>query len=91
MDEEGWFKDPYRRHEARWMSDGTPTSLVRDGGFESQDAPPDEPLPAAMERLEVEATPGDRSNLRRADDAETVEFTAGTLRDAAEEGFSGSR
>ena len=28
---EGWFSDPYARHEARWMSQGTPTHLVRDG------------------------------------------------------------
>ena len=39
---EGWYTDPYRRHEARWMSDGTPTDLVRDRGVESYDAPPDE-------------------------------------------------
>ena len=39
---EGWYTDPYGRHEARWMSDGTPTELVRDLGVESYDAPPDE-------------------------------------------------
>ena len=27
MNEEGWFKDPYQRHEARWMSAGTPMLL----------------------------------------------------------------
>ena len=37
---EGWYTDPYGRHEARWMSDGTPTELVRDRGVESYDAPP---------------------------------------------------
>jgi hypothetical protein len=40
--EEGWCSDPFGRHEARWMSDGTPTKLVRDGGVESTDEPPDE-------------------------------------------------
>ena len=40
--EEGWHADPFGRHEARWMSDGTPTTLVRDGDVESRDAPPDE-------------------------------------------------
>ena len=39
---EGWHTDPYGRHEARWMSGGTPTELVRDRGVESYDAPPDE-------------------------------------------------
>lgn len=37
----GWFKDPYGRHEARWMSGSTPTSLVRDGTVESTDPPPE--------------------------------------------------
>ena len=40
--EEGWHADPFGRHEARWMSDGTPTTLVRDGDVESCDAPQDE-------------------------------------------------
>ena len=40
--EEGWYTDPYGRHEARWFSDGTPTKLVRDRGVESYDKPPDE-------------------------------------------------
>jgi len=40
--EDGWHADPFGRHEARWMSDGTPTGRVRDGDVESYDAPPDE-------------------------------------------------
>jgi len=24
MTEEGWYSDPFRRHEHRWLSDGTP-------------------------------------------------------------------
>jgi hypothetical protein len=43
MPTSGWFKDPYRLHDARWISDGRPTALVRDGGHESMDAPPDHP------------------------------------------------
>ena len=31
------------------MSQGRPTKLVRDGGVESYDPPPDLPLPAALE------------------------------------------
>jgi hypothetical protein len=38
---EGWYHDPYRRHADRWYSSGEPTSLVRDGGLESRDEPPD--------------------------------------------------
>jgi hypothetical protein len=36
---EGWFTDPYERHQARWMSQGTPTSLVRDGNVNGSDPP----------------------------------------------------
>jgi hypothetical protein len=37
---QGWFPDPYGRHEDRWFSDGKPTRLVRDRGSESYDEPP---------------------------------------------------
>ena len=38
----GWHGDPYGIHEERWVSgDGEPTKLVRDGGQESYDPPPD--------------------------------------------------
>jgi hypothetical protein len=42
---EGWYVDPFGRHEARWISDGGPTALVRDGGRELKDPPSDTPLP----------------------------------------------
>ena len=29
---EGWCTDPFGLHEARWLSDGVPTKLVRDNG-----------------------------------------------------------
>jgi hypothetical protein len=90
MDEEGWFNDPYRRHEARWISQGTPTALVRDDGVESQDAPPDEPITVEMERAVAQVIPGDGSDLKRADDAEAQEFDPGALTDAAEEGIDSS-
>jgi hypothetical protein len=41
MTEEGWYTDPFRRHDARWFSDGSPTALVRDAGVTAQDPPPD--------------------------------------------------
>jgi hypothetical protein len=36
----GWFQDPYHVHEARYVSDGKPTKLVRDGRIESYDPRP---------------------------------------------------
>lgn len=41
MEAEGWYHDPYQRHEARWFSDGRATDLVRDGTQVTHDAPPD--------------------------------------------------
>jgi hypothetical protein len=70
---EGWFTDPFERHEARWFSAGTPTSLVRDGGIEGNDEPPDEPPSGVAERI---APPGGSDSLRRADDAEREDFDA---------------
>lgn len=40
----GWFDDPYGRHDARWLSGGAPTSLVRDGTVEGTDPVPDDPV-----------------------------------------------
>jgi hypothetical protein len=91
MNQEGWFKDPYGRHEARWVSDSTPTALVRDAGVESQDEPPDEPITVKMERVAAETIPGESSDLKRADAAETQEFDPGALMDAAEEGIDSNR
>jgi hypothetical protein len=49
---QGWHADPFRLHEARYFSAGTPTKLVRDGGVESYDEPP----PGAWEPADI--TPG---------------------------------
>ena len=38
---QNWCIDPYGVHEARWFSQGNPTALVRDGGVEAQDPPPE--------------------------------------------------
>jgi hypothetical protein len=67
---EGWYKDPYGKHDDRWLSDGEPTSLVRDDGIESHDPPPDTPLPTTLVRSEASNEPSDGEDLRRADDAE---------------------
>ena len=69
--EEGWYTDAYGRHEARWMSAGSPTKLVRDGGVESYDDPPDEE-PSQPATMIVEDPPPGADDLRRADEAETV-------------------
>ena len=66
--EEGWYTDPYGRHDARWMSDGKATKLVRDGEKESFDAPPDEPPTRTPVRVVSGHCRSD--DLRRADDAE---------------------
>ena len=69
MDEaiEGWYTDPYGVHEARWMSQGTPTPLVRDDGVEGHDPAPDGPPKVIPVRLGEGGSPSD---LRRSDDAE---------------------
>jgi len=41
----GWYQDPYTIHEHRYFSAGLPTKLVRDGGHESYDPPPDGQFP----------------------------------------------
>jgi len=63
---EGWYRDPYAIHEDRWMSQGRPTRLVRDGGTESYDPPPDLPLPGALVPVAPdEGASADGSDLRR--------------------------
>jgi hypothetical protein len=64
--EEGWYTDPYGRHEARWLSDGVPTVLVRDGGVESHDDPPDTPPTQTPVRAETPIQPDDGADLKRA-------------------------
>jgi len=67
VNEEGWYTDPYRLHEARWFSDGTPTALVRDAGVTSKDPPPDTPYLVPPEPIPEKAT-STANDLRRADD-----------------------
>lgn len=70
---EGWFTDPYAIHEARWLSDGRPTKLVRDEGVESYDEPPPGAPRTVPERLEADPSAANGSDLVRADDAEQDE------------------
>ncbi|MGO9458129.1 MAG: hypothetical protein ACLP62_13985 [Acidimicrobiales bacterium] len=64
-DEEGWFTDPYALHEARWLSAGRPTKLVRDGDVESYDDPPDGAFVAEPRRIEEAPTAANGSDLLR--------------------------
>lgn len=70
--DEGWFTDPFGRHEARWMSDGVPTKLVSDGGVESYDDPPDSPTRCAAVRIEPPAGSVTSADTLRADAAEAT-------------------
>ena len=68
---EGWFTDPYELHEARWLSNGKPTKLVRDGEATSYDEPPEGEFTRVPEPIESEPSAGP-SDLLRADDAEST-------------------
>jgi hypothetical protein len=70
---EGWFTDPYAVHEARWLSDGRPTKLVRDGEVESYDEPPSGAPSVVPERIEADPSATNGSDLIRADDAERTD------------------
>jgi hypothetical protein len=66
---EGWYVDPFGSHQARWFSDGTPTSLVRDNGHVGHDEPPSVPYegtPTPLPDIEED----DADDLRRADNEE---------------------
>ena len=67
--EEGWYFDPFGRHEARWLSQGRPTALVLDGEQESSDPPPDtSPVSDAVPYPPREPQGRGADDLRRADD-----------------------
>ena len=80
---EGWCTDPFGRHEARWMSAGKPTKLVRDADSESYDEPPDEKPSHVPEPI---ITVGAPDSFRRADDAEGEYFDPQRALDAAQTG-----
>ena len=64
---EGWHTDPYGLHDARWLSGGSPTKLVRDGMSEFY-----EPVPAISPTfpatpLTHDELPGHGADLHRSD------------------------
>jgi len=64
---EGWYRDPFGIHQDRWISDGRPTSLVRDGQTESRDEPPSDQIPATLTLSRPEAS-AEGHDFVRADD-----------------------
>ncbi len=89
MEEEGWYVDPYGVHEARWISAGTPTALVRDGDVEAQDPPPSTTYLGKLAEL-PETVPSDGDDLLRADDADGKAFDPDREEEAAWDGFGES-
>ena len=86
MEAEGWYVDPYGIHEARWISAGKPTELVRDGGKESKDPPLSSPYAGELQEL-PETAPSDGSDLLRADSAESKSFDPDDVAEAAWDAF----
>lgn len=78
---EGWYLDPFKIHEARWFSDGTPTALVRDkDGVESYDQPPSTTFQGDLTPV-PESVPSDGDDLLRADEENlTIKFMTQTRR-----------
>jgi hypothetical protein len=68
---EGWFQDPLGRHEARWISGGKSTALVRDGDVEGDD-PPEGPLQTAMAAASSPLAPISESEPEVVPDARVV-------------------
>jgi hypothetical protein len=81
--DEGWYTDPYGRHEARWISAGSPTKLVRDGSVESYDDAPDQEPSEVPTEIVIDPVPR-TDQLDRADEAATESLpTAGEFADVA--------
>ena len=57
LEVEGWYKDPYGRHENRWFSNGRATNLVRDDSATSHDEPPNEPIVGPLVRADEVEVP----------------------------------
>ena len=84
METEGWYRDPYGLHDARWISNGEPTSLVRDSGVESRDEPP--PLPITHPLVEAPSGEQHVDDVHRADEGARGEepFSAAKIANAGD-------
>ena len=89
---QGWYRDPYCIHQDRYFSAGMATKLVRDGGREAYDAPPDQPLPdgVLVPADEMGEEKWDGTSMRRADDASTKPYNSADARRAALDVFDRS-
>jgi hypothetical protein len=88
---QGWYRDPYGIHADRYISQGLPTKLVRDGGRESYDPPPDRPPEGDLVPVEQAAGEAkDGSDLRRADEASSDPYDPAKARRAALDVFDRS-
>ena len=84
LEQEGWYTDPYGRHDARWISGGIPTKLCRDGDTELYDAPPDSPPSHAWVPIAPPPGPATAADTLRADAAESEETPSLTELDRRE-------
>ena len=89
---QGWYRDPYGRHQDRYFSAGTATKLVRDGDREAYDTPPNRPLPEGdlISANDLDAERRDEADMRRADDASTKPYDPVEARRAALDVFDRS-
>ena len=74
VDAQGWYRDPYLVHEDRYFSAGQPTKLVRDGGIEDYDPPPDGPPKAELVGPERDEVPEQQHSAWQAEDAAEREW-----------------
>lgn len=79
---QGWYRDPFGAHEARWFSQGRPTSLVRDADLEAQDGPPADVYIGPLQELDDDAAENGE-DLLRADDPASAPFSGKRAANAA--------
>jgi len=85
--DEGWYTDPWGHHEARWISLGKATNLVRDGDIEAHDPPPGTPPSVTPTLIPAEALDQvETGDLKRADDAEREVINPKELREGLVDG-----
>jgi hypothetical protein len=85
---QGWYADPYERHQDRYYSDGRPTALVRDGAVEAQDPPPADrpplqPVAPTLASLEPERPASEYATLGEMAGADHYMVSNGGPRSAA--------
>jgi hypothetical protein len=59
------YTDPYARHEARWISQGRPSALIRDRDVEGNDPAPDGPFTVVPVRVQSQADASNGADVRR--------------------------